>query len=87
MQIRLCVRRAYQRLINDKSALSRLWYVFEKISPLEHVRHPADSELIGKIVMALVVGSVFYGTPNTTGSFFSKGETSDERRLLENLLR
>ncbi len=63
MQIHLCVRRAYQRLINDKSALSRLWYVFEKISPLEHVRHPADSELIGKIVMALVVGSVFYGPP------------------------
>ena len=31
--------------------------------------------VIGQIVMALIIGSVFYGTPNTTGSFFAKGAT------------
>jgi ATP-binding cassette subfamily G (WHITE) protein 2 (PDR) len=31
--------------------------------------------VIGQIGMALVVGSVFYGTANTTASFFAKGAT------------
>jgi ATP-binding cassette subfamily G (WHITE) protein 2 (PDR) len=29
--------------------------------------------IIGQIVMALIIGSVFYGTPNNTASFFQKG--------------
>lgn len=29
--------------------------------------------VIGQITMALIIGSVFYGSPNTTASFFSKG--------------
>jgi len=29
--------------------------------------------IIGQIVMALVIGSIFYGTPNNTASFFQKG--------------
>ena len=31
--------------------------------------------IIGQIGMALIVGSVFYGTPNSTGAFFAKGAT------------
>ena len=31
--------------------------------------------IVGQIVMALIVGSVFYGTRNSTGSFFAKGAT------------
>lgn len=29
--------------------------------------------IIGQIIMALIIGSIFYGTPNTTSAFFSKG--------------
>lgn len=29
--------------------------------------------IIGQIVMALIIGSIFYGTPNNTSSFFQKG--------------
>jgi ATP-binding cassette subfamily G (WHITE) protein 2 (PDR) len=29
--------------------------------------------IIGQIVMALIIGSIFYNTPNTTSSFFQKG--------------
>ena len=53
MQIKLCTRRAYQRLWNDKVS--------------------TFTTVIGQIIMALIVGSVFYGTPDTSGSFFSKG--------------
>lgn len=31
--------------------------------------------IIGQIMMALIVGSIFYGTSNTTGAFFAKGAT------------
>lgn len=31
--------------------------------------------LIGQAVMALVVGSIFFGTPNATAGFFAKGST------------
>ncbi|KAH8805199.1 putative ABC multidrug transporter [Xylogone sp. PMI_703] len=31
--------------------------------------------VLGQIIMALVVGSVFFGTPNNTGSFFARGST------------
>ena len=53
MMIRLCSKRAYQRIVNDK------------VSTITTV--------IGQIVMGLIVGSVFYGTSDTTLSFFSKG--------------
>ena len=53
MQIKLCTKRAYQRLWNDKVS--------------------TFTTVIGQIIMALIVGSVFYGTPDTSGSFFSKG--------------
>lgn len=55
MQVRLCTKRAYQRIWNDK------------VSTITTV--------IGQIVMALIVGSVFYGTASATASFFSKGAT------------
>ena len=29
--------------------------------------------VLSQIVMALIIGSIFYGTPNTTGAFFAKG--------------
>ncbi|KAH8590156.1 putative ABC transporter CDR4 [Bisporella sp. PMI_857] len=29
--------------------------------------------IVGQIAMALIIGSIFYGTPNTTSSFFQKG--------------
>lgn len=53
MQVRLCMRRAYQRLWNDKAS--------------------TVAEAFGQIATALIVGSVFYGTPTTTDSFFAKG--------------
>ena len=53
MMIKLCSKRAYQRLVNDKTS--------------------TISTILGQIVMALIVGSVFYGTPNSTSAFFSKG--------------
>ncbi|ERF75245.1 hypothetical protein EPUS_00037 [Endocarpon pusillum Z07020] len=44
-------------------AYQRLWN--DKASTLTTV--------IGQIVMALIIGSIFYGTPQSTGSFFAKG--------------
>jgi ATP-binding cassette, subfamily G (WHITE), member 2, PDR len=53
MQVRLCVRRAYQRMWNDKPSVV--------------------SKFVAQIVQGLIVGSIFYTTPNTTAAFFSKG--------------
>lgn len=44
-------------------AVQRLWG--DKTSTI--------TTIIGQIVMALIIGSVFYGTPNNTASFFQKG--------------
>ncbi len=55
MQTRMCITRAYQRLVNDK------------VSTI--------TTIVGQVIMALIVGSVFWGTPDTTGSFFAKGAT------------
>ena len=52
MQIRLCTKRAYQRILGDKPA--------------------TIATVFGQIVMALIVGSVFYGSPNASAGFFSK---------------
>ncbi|KAI6783459.1 ATP-binding cassette transporter ABC1 [Emericellopsis cladophorae] len=53
MQIKLCTRRAYQRIWGDKAA--------------------TVSSSIIHLVMALIIGSIFYGTPDATVSFFQKG--------------
>jgi ATP-binding cassette, subfamily G (WHITE), member 2, PDR len=44
-------------------AYQRLWN--DKTSTL--------TTIIGQIVMALIIGSIFYGTPQSTGAFFAKG--------------
>ena len=46
-------------------AYHRIWN--DKVSTI--------TTIVGQIVMALVVGSIFYGTPNTTAAFFAKGST------------
>lgn len=66
MQIRICTKRAYQRLWNDK------------VSTLTVV--------IGQVIMALIVGSVFYGTPNNTNGFFARGSTLFFATLLSALI-
>ncbi|EED19626.1 ABC multidrug transporter, putative [Talaromyces stipitatus ATCC 10500] len=53
MQIRLCTKRAYQRIWNDKATTL--------------------TTVLGRIFMALIVGSIFYGTPAATAGFQSKG--------------
>ncbi|OQD76097.1 hypothetical protein PENDEC_c005G05946 [Penicillium decumbens] len=53
MQIRLCTRRAYQRMLNDLPT--------------------ALSPLIVQLILSLIIGSVFYNTPNTSSYFFQKG--------------
>ncbi|KAJ4191988.1 hypothetical protein NW755_004123 [Fusarium falciforme] len=53
MQIRLCLKRAGQRLRNDKPTTL--------------------STVVIQIVLALVIGSIFYNTPDTSDAFFSRG--------------
>lgn len=53
MQIRLCTRRAYQRMLNDLPT--------------------ALSPLVVQLVLSLIIGSVFYNTPDTSSYFFQKG--------------
>jgi ATP-binding cassette subfamily G (WHITE) protein 2 (PDR) len=53
MQIRLNVKRAYQRIWGDISA--------------------TVTQILMNIVLALIIGSVFFGTPDATAGFFSKG--------------
>ena len=53
MQVRMCTRRAYQRIWNDVSS--------------------TVATFVGQIVMALIIGSVYYGTPVATGGFFARG--------------
>jgi hypothetical protein len=59
-----------------KRAYQRLWN--DKPSTLTVV--------LGQIIMALVVGSVFYGTPNNTNNFFAKGSTLFFATLLNALI-
>ncbi|OQV04384.1 hypothetical protein CLAIMM_09274 [Cladophialophora immunda] len=66
IQIRVCTKRAYQRLWNDKPSTLTI--------------------VIGQVIMALVVGSVFYGTPDTTASFFARGSTLFFATLLNALI-
>jgi ATP-binding cassette subfamily G (WHITE) protein 2 (PDR) len=53
MQIRLCTKRAYQRLWNDKAS--------------------TISTVFGQLVLSLIIGSIFFGTPQSTSAFFAKG--------------
>jgi ABC-type multidrug transport system ATPase subunit/ABC-type multidrug transport system permease subunit len=53
MQISLCTRRAYQRMLNDLPT--------------------AISPLIVQFILSLIIGSVFYNTPDTSSYFFQKG--------------
>ena len=57
-------------------AYQRLWN--DKASTL--------SVVIGQIAQSLIIGSVFYGTPETTGSFFAKGSVLFFAVLLNALL-
>lgn len=52
-QVRICTKRAYQRIWNDLSA--------------------TGTQTLSHVIVALVVGSVFYGTPDATEGFFAKG--------------
>ncbi|KAH7270978.1 ABC-2 type transporter-domain-containing protein [Fusarium solani] len=53
MQVRLCTKRAYQRIWNDISATA--------------------TACVTQLVMALIIGSIFYGTPDATVGFYAKG--------------
>lgn len=55
MQVRLCMKRAYQRLWNDK------------VSTI--------TTIVSQVIMSLIIGSIFYGSPVSTASFFAKGST------------
>ncbi|OJJ46022.1 hypothetical protein ASPZODRAFT_16617 [Penicilliopsis zonata CBS 506.65] len=53
MQVRLCLRRAFQRLRNDLPT--------------------AMSTVIVQVVLSLIIGSIFYNSPDDTSAFFEKG--------------
>jgi ATP-binding cassette subfamily G (WHITE) protein 2 (PDR) len=53
MQIKLNMKRAVQRIWNDKAS--------------------TFTPIIGNVIMALIVGSVFFGTPDASAGFFAKG--------------
>ena len=44
------------------------------------------SVVVGQIAQSLIIGSIFYGTPNNTGSFFAKGSVLFFAVLLNALL-
>jgi ATP-binding cassette, subfamily G (WHITE), member 2, PDR len=52
-QIRLCIRRCFQRMWNNKPQTM--------------------SKVIAQTVQGLIVGSIFYNTPDSTNAFFAKG--------------
>jgi ATP-binding cassette subfamily G (WHITE) protein 2 (PDR) len=66
MQLKICTKRAYQRLWNDKASTLTV--------------------VIGQVIMALVVGSVFFGIANNTNSFFARGSTLFFATLLNALI-
>jgi ABC-type multidrug transport system permease subunit/ABC-type multidrug transport system ATPase subunit len=65
MQIKLCTKRAFQRVWNDKSATA--------------------TQAVMQVVLALIIGSVFYGTPDTTDGLFAKGSVLFQAILLNAL--
>ena len=66
MQVKICTKRAYQRLWNDKASTLTV--------------------VLGQIIMALVVGSVFFGLAANTNSFFARGSTLFFATLLNALI-
>lgn len=66
LQVKICTKRAYQRLLNDKASTLTV--------------------VLGQTIMALVVGSVFFGTANDTNSFFARGSTLFFATLLNALI-
>lgn len=65
MQVRLCTKRAYQRIWNDKSATA--------------------TSCTSRLIMALIIGSIFYGTPDASAGFYSKGSVLFMATLLNAL--
>ena len=53
MQIRLCLKRAYQRMRNDMPTTM--------------------STVVAQTALSLIIGSIFYNSPNTSNAFFQKG--------------
>ncbi|EAS35179.3 ABC transporter [Coccidioides immitis RS] len=66
MQLKLCMKRAYQRIWGDKASTIAV--------------------IISQVVMSLIIGSIFFGTPNTTNSFFAKGSILFFAILLNGLM-
>ncbi|KAJ5706894.1 hypothetical protein N7488_006695 [Penicillium malachiteum] len=66
MQVRLNVRRAYQRIWNDIASTL--------------------TGSVGQAIMALIIGSIFYGTPTATAGFSAKGAVLFFAVLLNALL-
>ena len=65
MQVKLCTKRAWQRVWNNKSA--------------------TGTQAVMQVILALIIGSVFYGTPNTTDGLFAKGSVLFQAILLNAL--
>ena len=53
---------------------------------LKNNKAPMITTIIGRMVMALIVGSIYYGTPETTQSFFAKGSAIFYATLLNALM-
>jgi ABC-type multidrug transport system ATPase subunit len=53
MQVRLCMHRAYQRMLQDLPTVM--------------------SPVIVQIILSLIIGSIFYNTPDSPSYFFQKG--------------
>ena len=69
MQVRLNTVRAYQRIWNDKaSTFTPVIGNISKVPPVHNVGRQTNKSP----VMALIIGSVFYGTPQATAGFQSK---------------
>jgi ABC-type multidrug transport system permease subunit len=69
MQIKLCMKRSYQRTVNDKTATVTIvcGQIIMGLSPKRLSQNLTNS------CSALIIGSIFYGTVDSTASFFSKG--------------
>lgn len=65
MQVKLCTKRAFQRVWNDKSATA--------------------TQAVIEVILALIIGSIFYGTPGTTDGLFAKGSVLFQAILLNAL--
>lgn len=53
MQFRICLKRSYQRMWNEKTS--------------------TVATVASQIILSLIIGSIFYNTPNASAGFFQKG--------------